>query len=187
MIDIPASLITGAIQGDSAAFEEVYRLTSSFVYGVALRILANSGDAEEVTQEVFVKIHRSLKDFGFKSSFKTWLYRITTNMAINAYHKRARERGRRADYDEALDIASSDPRVEQGIAGAETEETLHSLLNKLTAEHRAVLVLRELEDLSYGEMAKVLNININTVRTRLKRAREALMAHAKKGVVHHEV
>jgi RNA polymerase sigma-70 factor (ECF subfamily) len=187
MIDIPSGLVTGAIQGDSAAFEEIYRLSGSFVYSVALRILANSGDAEEVTQEVFVKVHRSLKDFGFRSSFNTWLYRITTNMAINAYNKRARERGRRADYDEALNVASSEPCAEQGIAGSETEEALGSLLNMMTAEHRAVIVLRELEGLNYKEMANALNININTVRTRLKRAREALMAHAKKGVIHHEV
>jgi len=187
MIDIPSSLVTGAIQGDSAAFEEIYRLSGGFVYSVALRILANSGDAEEVTQEVFVKVHRSLKDFRFRSSFKTWLYRITTNMTINAYNKRARERGRRAGYDEALNIASSEPCAEQGIADGETEEALGSLLNMLTAEHHAVIVLRELEGLNYEEMAKALDININTVRTRLKRAREALMTHAKKGVIHHEV
>jgi len=187
MIDIPEHLITAAGRGDATAFEAIYKASSGFVYSVALRIIGNTTEAEEVTQEVFVKVYGSLQGFGFRSSFKTWLYKVTMNSALNAYNKRARELGRRADYDEAGSTAAVEPIADSDIDAQETEKRVQQLLDTLTPEHRAVIVLRELEGLSYEEMAAALQININTVRTRLKRAREALMARGKKEVIGHEM
>lgn len=187
MVDISENLIISAGRGDGAAFEAIYKASSGFVYSVALRILGNTTDAEEATQEVFVKVYGSLRGFGFRSSFKTWLYRVTMNSALNAYNKRARELGRRADYDEGAGAAAVEPAVGSDIDAQVHEKQLQELLAALTPEHRAVIVLRELEGLSYEEMATALQININTVRTRLKRAREALMVRGKKEVIGHEM
>lgn len=176
MVDIPFELVTKASQGDGEAFEEIYRRSSGFVYSVALRIVGGTADAEEVTQEVFIKVYRSLADFAFRSAFKTWLYRIATNLALNAYKRKAREACRRAEYDDAAQAPAAGPDAGSGMEKEESEKALRNILARLTPEHRACIVLREIEGLSYEEMAGALNININTVRTRLKRAREALMA-----------
>ena len=83
MEDIPRDIIERAVKGEMAAFEQIYRDTSGFVYRSALRILNNSADAEDVTQDIFMKIHDNLKNFQFRANFKTWVYRITVNTAIN--------------------------------------------------------------------------------------------------------
>lgn len=187
MVDIPFELVTKASHGDAAAFEEIYRRSSGFVYSVALRVTGSAAEAEEVTQEAFIRAYRSLGGFGFRSSFTTWLYRIATNLAVNAYRRKAREAGRRAEYDDAVEAVPAEPEAGKGIDREDTERTLRDLLAVLTPEHRACIVLREIEGLRYEEMAAALHININTVRTRLKRAREALMAAAKKRGVAHEM
>src|SRR5687768_4491606 len=84
--------LLAAGQGDIRAFEELYKATAKFVYNVALRIVNNREDAQEVTQEVFLIVYRKLKDFRFESSFKTWMYRITANTALNSYKKVSRKR-----------------------------------------------------------------------------------------------
>lgn len=182
MNDIPQDLITRAAGGDMAAFEELYRLTSSFVYGVALRTVRNPADADDVTQEVYIRVHRNLKGFGFRSAFKTWLYRITMNAALNACKRREREDGRIGGRDEALAEVAAPPAQQAEAARAEDGRTVETLLGKLSPEHRACIVLREIEGLSYEEMADALHININTVRTRLKRAREALAERGRREV-----
>src|SRR4030043_1057235 len=91
MQEIPRDLINRAAGGDMAAFEAIYRLTSGFVYTVALRITNQAESARDVTKEVFVKIFRNLKNFQFRSSLKTWIYRIAANSAINAYRKQHRD------------------------------------------------------------------------------------------------
>src|ERR1700679_2744028 len=90
MEDIANDILIKASQGDIQAFEEVYKASSSFVYNVALRVVNNREDAMEVSQEVFLIIHHKLKGFRFESSFKTWVYRITANCAINFAKKNSR-------------------------------------------------------------------------------------------------
>src|SRR5271167_2857323 len=90
MQDIDKDILVKASQGDMQAFEEVYKTSNSFVYNVAYRVVNNREDALEVAQEVFMTIHDKLKGFRFESSFKTWVYRITANNAINFAKKNAR-------------------------------------------------------------------------------------------------
>jgi len=183
MIDIPRDIVTRAASGDRAAFEEIYRLTSGFVYSVAFRIANNKADAEEVTQDVFMNIYRNLNSFEFRSSFKTWVYRITVNTAINKYRQASREKIRRNAYEvETVRSGVSDKPLEF-IEKESSEQRIASLLRELDSDQRACIVLREIEGLSYKELAKVLKININTVRSRLKRAREALIQNASQGDV----
>lgn len=182
MKHIEPELVTKAAGGDMAAFEEIYVRTSGFVYGIALRVLGDRSEAEDVTQEVFIRVYRNLKGFGFRSSLSTWLYRITMNATLNARRRYSRDADRRVEYNDETHGPAQGPDQSEKASRLEREKALAKLLENLSPEHRACIVLREIEDLSYEEMADVLHININTVRSRLKRAREALMAAGRKEV-----
>lgn len=175
MKDIPLDLITKAAEGDRGAFEMIYRETSGFVYNIALGVVRNTADADDVTQEVYIRVYRNLKGFGFRSALKTWLYRITMNAALNACKRREREAEKSVHDEVALEQASVEPAQGASVEDGEKRDKVAELLGVLTPDHRACIVLREIEGLSYEQIADALHININTVRTRLKRAREALM------------
>ncbi|MFA5272420.1 MAG: RNA polymerase sigma factor [Candidatus Omnitrophota bacterium] len=187
MIDISKDTLRLASGGNVAAFEEIYKETSGFVYNVALRVSRNRADSEEITQEVFMKIYHNLKNFQFRSSFKTWVYRITVNAAINRYRQSTREVENKADYKIQIETFSSGHKAAEGIIQSDNEEIVSALLETLIPEHKTCLILRELEGLSYQDISSVLKIPINTVRSRLKRAREALLIQAKKRQVENEV
>lgn len=163
-----------------AAFEQLYKAASGFVYSVALRVTNRRPEAQEVTQDVFIKIYNNLSKFEYRSSFKTWAYRITVNTALNACKKMNRYQRGRQDIESVIDsqAVSVDTKKEIAIKEERSQAKLRleSLLGVLNPDQRACIVLREIEGLSYEEIANTLKVNINTVRTRLKRAREALMA-----------
>jgi len=182
MEDIPRDIIEKAAKGEMEAFEAIYKAASGFVYRTALRIVNNSSDAQEVTQDIFMKIYDNLKYFEFRSNLKTWVYRITVNTAINAYRRNLREKNRRQDFDSVIETEGHSPELIQAAERSDAEKQITSLLNMLTPEHKAVIILREIEGLSYEDIAQSLKININTVRSRLKRAREALLELSKKAV-----
>ena len=119
-------------------------------------------------------LHGKLKGFRHDASLKTWIYRITVNMAINHYRKRRRERERAVVYDEAVHAGSSG----EGEAAVEKEykeSVIQKSLDRLSEEQRVCIILRSFEGLSYEQIASSLKIDINAVRSRLKRAREKLM------------
>jgi RNA polymerase sigma-70 factor (ECF subfamily) len=123
-----------------------------------------------------VNIFKKLSTFRFDSSLKTWIYRITSNISINYLKKKIKQEKNHVSYDDALEkkqiTEPADPRsFEPG-----QEEVINSLLDMLNPDQRACIVLRNMEGLSYQEIAESLNININTVRSRLKRARTILLA-----------
>jgi RNA polymerase sigma-70 factor (ECF subfamily) len=182
MEDLSKDIIEKAAQGDLGAFEAIYKATSGFVYHTALRILNNAADAQEVTQDIFMKIYDNLKRFEFRSNFKTWVYRITVNTAINAYNKNIRRAGNREDFEIVMQTQGHPPEINGVVDGLEQERMLSCLLDTLTPDHRAIIVLREIEGLSYEEIAASLHITINTVRSRLKRARESLLQNREKVV-----
>jgi RNA polymerase sigma-70 factor (ECF subfamily) len=170
-------IIHKAAAGDIQAFEEIYKSASSFVYNVALRTARNREDAQEITQEVFLKVFKSLRDFRFQSSFKTWIYRITVNTALNVLKKAAHDRRRQFEYHENI---SAELSGQTGTAVTSSEQRdqqvqVGKMLDALNPEQRACIVLREIQGLRYNEIAQALKININTVRSRLKRAREMLL------------
>jgi len=186
MPEIDADVVTRASQGDIQAFESIFKAYAAFIYNVALGVLRDRQDAEEVVQEVFVAVHRSLKHFRFQSSLKTWIYRITVNMAINSAKKRAQTRNRTIEYDDALDSRGSECPLSAEEQKEHFSVMVDQALNSLTPEQRMCIVLREVEGLSYEEMAETLKINVNAVRSRLKRARERLIEIGKK-VDRHEL
>lgn len=180
MKDIPEDIIVRAANGDLRAFEEIYRLSCGFVFSVALRVTNNHADAQEVTQDVFLKIHRKLKGFRFLSSFKTWIYRVTVNTAINKYKSAVKQTAKRVDFDSVINVTAARDIMEESIDKEYAQAAVSGLLEMLNPDQRACLVLREVHGLSYAEISEAMKININTVRSRLKRARLALMEHKKK-------
>lgn len=178
--DICRELIKKAIDGNMAAFEEIYRLTSGLVFNVALRIARRRADAEDITQEVFVKTHKNLRQFGFQSSLKTWLYRITVNTAISRCRTNTGEANAFEKYKNHLATEPANTPFPDPVHKKDNETIVATLLAKLDPDQRACVVLREMEGFTYDEISEILNIPMNTVRSRLHRAREALMKFAKK-------
>lgn len=176
MSEIDEELIRRASGGDVDAFEKIYRAHSGFVYNVAYRVLGHKEDAEEVTQEVFVNVYRKLNTFEFQSALKTWIYRMTVNSAINYAKKRSRYTDRHMEYDGRQDAAAPQSPAEDVVEREGREQMLNDMLAELNEDQRACLILRAVQGLSYEEIAQTLDININTVRTRLKRAREKMLA-----------
>lgn len=177
-MDIANDTVKRAAAGDTDAFEEIYKASAGYVLNVAYRVLGAREDAEEVAQDVFLIIHKKLKDFRFDASFKTWIYRITVNVSINHAKRSNKTRNRTVEFKEELVVS------EQANQTREADKEFHEkmvagLLSVLNPDQRACLVLRSVEKLSYQEIAETLDININTVRTRIKRARESLLAARK--------
>jgi RNA polymerase sigma-70 factor (ECF subfamily) len=188
MREIAKSTIEMAARGDMAAFEEIYKQCSPTVYTIAFGVTRNRQDAEEATQDVFVKIFRGLKNFRFGSSFSTWLYRITVNTAINIYRKHARRGVESSQYDELKDTRTVVPDMQrQETDRKDVGARVAALLDNISPENRSCIVLREIEGFDYKEMAGVLKIPLNTVRSRLKRAREALIAYCRKEGIRYEL
>jgi len=186
MREITDDIIEKAALGDEASFEEIYRAYSRFVYNVALRMVREPQAAEEVTQDVFLVMFRKLKTFQYKSSLKTWIYRITINMSIN-HAKRSHNKNREIyAYDDARYVSSEGNQIFQDVDKEYHENVIRKLLDLLNPDQRACIVLRNIEGLSYEEIARSLHININTVRSRLKRAREKLLS-LRKEVIHNEM
>ncbi len=181
MNDIRQDILVKASKGDLQAFEEVYKLSSSFVYNVAYRVIGNQQDAQEATQEIFMTVYHKLKDFRFESSFKTWLYRITVNHSINMSKKISKTKNKTFVFDENVNPPSVEPETHEKMDREYNEKIVQDFLSELNEDQRACIVLRNIEGLSYEEISQSLNININTVRTRLKRAREKLLTLRKQG------
>jgi RNA polymerase sigma-70 factor (ECF subfamily) len=183
MIKIPDDIIREAARGNMDAFEKIYRMSSGFVYNLAYRITSSRDAAQEVTQDVFLKIYQNIKGFQFRASFMTWVYRIATNTAINAYRKGIKTTRQTQQYHDELHYVSAPGPSDEPFIKDEQRHILENLLSRLNPDQRVCIVLREIQGLNYKEISRVLKININTVRSRLRRARQALLALRKKEVV----
>ena len=182
MDNITENIIIKASEGNVEAFESIYKEYSGFVYNVAYRVVNNIDEAQEITQEVFLTVYRKLKSFKFKSSLKTWVYRIAVNMAIDYSRKRSREQDHTVLYEDNNKLNKTIDSVSENIEREQQEKIISTLLDSLSPDQRVCIILRSIEGLGYQEIAESLNININTVRSRLKRAREKLIALRKEMV-----
>ncbi len=143
------------------------------VFSIALRMLGDRGDAEEVAQEVFLRVHRSIRDFRGKAKLSTWLYAITSRLCVNRLKSptgRARPSGEVA----LAQIANGHPNPGATLEAGELRAALHRAIAELDDERRLVVVLRDLHGLAYEEIAAALELPLNTVRSRLHRARMEL-------------
>ena len=162
---------------DPRALEDAWRELGVRVHRLCRRMLGRPADAEDATQEVFLKLYERAGSFEGRSRFATWVYRLAVHHCL---HRIERERVREAVAlpGELVDRGEHACPVEVS-SRAESAERLERLLARLTPEHRAVLVLREVEELSYQEIAEALAVPVGTVMSRLSRAREALVRLAR--------
>ncbi|MCA9403923.1 MAG: sigma-70 family RNA polymerase sigma factor [Candidatus Omnitrophica bacterium] len=175
MQEIEREILERAAAGDVNAFEEVYKAYSRFVYNVALRMCRNNEIAQDVTQDVFITVYDKFDKFRFESSFKTWVYRITVNTSINTLKKGSKMRDKSVSFDDQYDYGQPADSLPEKIQREEQAALIDRLLGYLNTDQRTCIVLRNIEGLSYEEIAAALKIPINTVRSRLKRAREKLL------------
>jgi RNA polymerase sigma-70 factor (ECF subfamily) len=145
------------------------------VYGVALRMLGNRAEAEEVAQETFLRAHRALPDFRAEARLGTWLYAIASRLCLNRLAAPER-RLARADDEAVAAAPSPEPDASATLERAELEAALRQAVAALPEERRIVVILRDFEGLSYEEIAEVLALEPGTVRSRLHRARMDLKA-----------
>ncbi|HNT34205.1 MAG TPA: sigma-70 family RNA polymerase sigma factor [bacterium] len=178
-------LISRFLGGDTSAFDALVRKYRDRVIHIAYRVVQDQDEAVDVSQEVFVKVFRSLNRFSGKSSFYTWLYRIATNLAID--HRRRSKRilefrdELKTDDDESetqLVAKVFDPRDK--AIDEQLEKHIHEEINELPEHHRMVVLLRDVEDYSYAEIAEILGCSIGTVMSRLHYAREKLQKKLQK-------
>ncbi len=167
------------LSGDEAAWEELVRTHTRRVYGLCYRFTGKDGEAQDLTQEVFLRIYRTLKTFrATEGAFTTWLARLTRNLLIDNY-RRTRQERLTDSIEEQLPVmeqssVSAGSRPESLVAGREASEILQAGLQKLSPELREAVILRDLQDMEYREIADILHIPEGTVKSRLNRGRAEL-------------
>lgn len=170
-------LIEACLRGDESAWRRLVELFHRRVYGMAYRLLGNHDDAMDATQEVFIKVFDGLKRFRKSSTLGTWIYRISVNVCLEHLRKR-REAPMSSltdeERDEAFAVQDPSPSPEEVAEQRNLKELVWAAIHRLPVHMRIVVVLCDLEGLSYEEVANVLGIPIGTVKSRLNRARLAL-------------
>jgi RNA polymerase sigma-70 factor (ECF subfamily) len=168
-------LIDRALQGDRDAFTELVELNQERLFASMLQVTGSPEEAEEVVQEAFIRVFMKLDTFQRNSQFFTWLYRIAFNSALT---RRRRNRARVSlDYcreNTGLEVSDDGDGVDEPMLRRERVDMVREAMHTLTDEHRSILVLREMEEHSYEDIAEILEISIGTVRSRLSRARRQL-------------
>ena len=176
------ALIARLCEGDEAAYETLIERFEHPIYNLVSRLTNDPGDAPDVVQEVFLKVFRNVQSFRGQSSLKTWIYRIAVNESRNHRRWFGRHRGQEVALEPArgeahnfLDWLPDPARSPMELAIDHEQETLiEAALGEINPHYRAALVLRELEGLSYDEIAEILETSLGTVKSRILRGREAL-------------
>ena len=173
-------LIRRVQRGDAEAFEPLMLAHQKAVYNLALRLTENPQDAEDMAQEAFLKAYRSLPEFRGDCKFSVWLYRIATNVCLDFLRSRSRkptvslsvedDEGEETQLDIADESQSPEALLERGL----TRDAVRRGLEQLSPEYRQILLLREIQGLSYEEIADTLDLEVGTVKSRIFRARKRL-------------
>ena len=177
---VDRDLVARVIAGDREAYRVLVEKYQQRALGIALEIVKSREDAEDIVQESFVKAYLSLPEFKNQSAFYTWLYRIVYNMAIDFKRKMVRRGGDTLAYDEVSgetggeDITGRVVGPHEAIVEKEQRARIARVMAELSAEHRAVIVLREVEGLSYDDIARVTGVTKGTVMSRLHYARKRM-------------
>lgn len=174
-------LVEQSRKGDVDAFEELIRDYKKSAYNIALRMLRNVEDAEDASQEALIKVYKSIRNFNMQSTFKVWLYRIVVNTCIDFKRKKNINT---VSIDENIDLGGNNElhreiADDSGNPDVLIEKNFNSRLvndavNKLDDDYRTIIILRDIQGFSYGEIAEILSCNLGTVKSRLNRARKNL-------------
>lgn len=170
--------------GDLSAYDELVRMYQERIYATVYHMTSNHEDANDLTQEAFIKAYQALKSFKGGSSFYTWVYRIAVNKTIN-FLKQRKHKGQlslndldlNAEHDPDLVALVSEKTPRRDAALTELQEKLNEALQRLSEPHRLVVVLHDVQGLAHEEIAKIMECNIGTVRSRLFYARQQLQAY----------
>lgn len=177
-----AALIARCTTGDEVACAELVAAHQRMVYGLAFNLLGNRDDALDLSQDVFLRVFRTLSSFRGQSALRTWIYRIVVNQARNRQRWwRRRHRAEQVSLEDYLrnfgDLeARQDILPDRLLASKETAAKIWQAMDRLSFEQRTALILREVDGLRYDEIAYSLDIAVGTVKSRLTRARQALRA-----------
>ena len=179
-------------EGDQSAFDALVDKYSGKAFQVAYGVLGSRQDAEEVAQDAFIRIHRALSSFRGDAEFTTWMYRITVNLARNKYRwNKSRGAQKNVSMDAPVDTGNgdfegmtlevADPEMppDERVAMDEMEKNLSAELERLPALYRETLVMRNLENLNYEQIADLLGCKLGTIKSRIARAREELRRRLK--------
>ena len=177
-LDANAQLVEACLKGQQAAWEDLVKVHTRLVYSICYRFTGSQAEAEDLTQEVFLRVFRSLKSFrAGEGRFVVWLGRLTRNLLIDHYRRSRQDRVTESLDAQATGFEESQAamgRTEGMLAGREAGELLQSALQKLSPELRETVILRDLEELDYREVAQVLGVPEGTVKSRLNRGRAEL-------------
>ena len=178
-LDPVFSLVSRCLGGDEAAWEDLVRQHTRQIYGLCYRFTGSGAEAQDLTQEVFLRVFRTLKTFrSAEGSFGTWLARVARNLLIDHYRRTRQERVT-DPIEEQLAVleekgATASERPDRAVAGREASEILQAALQKLSPDLREAVILRDLQEMEYREIAQVLGIPEGTVKSRINRGRAEL-------------
>ena len=183
-----AALVERCLGGDASAWEEIVNLYHRRIYNVCYRFAGASEDAEDLTQEVFIKMYRTLKSYdASKGALITWVTTITRNLLVDHFRRSKQER--LTDSLESAPAGDQDaptlgeqlpdlgPSPDAGVQTQEAQRMVHQALQKLSPELREAVILRDLQDMDYREIAQVLKVPEGTVKSRINRGRAELARH----------
>jgi RNA polymerase sigma-70 factor (ECF subfamily) len=180
-LDLDFTLVERCLSGDATGWEELVRLHTRRVYGLCYRFTGSDTEAQDLTQDIFLRVFRSLKSYrSAEGSFVTWLTRLSRNLLIDHYRRTRQERltdpieDQLATLEERARGTSTAVPTDRLLAGREAGEVLQGALAKLSPELRETVILRDLQEMEYREIANVLKIPEGTVKSRLNRGRAEL-------------
>jgi RNA polymerase sigma-70 factor (ECF subfamily) len=173
-----ASLVAAAQEGSPAAFERLVAMYQTRIFGFARAYSRDRAEASDLMQEALIKVYRSIGGFRFQSSLLTWMFRIVKNVALD-HHKSRRQKERRLEQPLSLTSereigVTSEPGPETRLLSSEVQRELWSALERVPETYRTVLVLADMQGLSYEEIAAIVEAPVGTVKSRLFRGRDAL-------------
>ncbi len=177
-LDPDSTLVERCLRGEDAAWEDMVKTHTRRVYAICYRFTGKDSEAQDLTQEVFLRVFRTLKTFrAGEGSFVVWLTRVTRNLLIDNYRRTRLDRATDSIEDQLPlleEHSSPTTRTDSAVAGREASEILQFALAKLSPELRETVILRDLEELEYREIADVLHVPEGTVKSRLNRGRAEL-------------
>ena len=170
--------VDAARQGDQSAFEQLVKLYEKRVLALTTRMCKNPADAEEAAQEAFLSAWQGLPFFRGDASFSTWLYRLASNACVDLLRREGRHRSAAGpslnDEEAAMDVADDAPSPHALAERAELRQQIEAGLSALPEEYRQVLILREMHQQTYDEIAEILSLDLGTVKSRINRGRKRL-------------
>jgi RNA polymerase sigma-70 factor, ECF subfamily len=182
---LAALLVRRCVAGDAAAWEEIVQRYHRRIYNICYRFAGSADDAQDLTQEVFIRMYRTLNTYDLsRGAFTTWLTTMTRNLLVDHFRKTRQDRmtdsldATSSDHEDAMPlgerIPDEGPAPDSGVQSRETREVVHIALQKLSPELREAVILRDLQDMDYKEIATVLRVPEGTVKSRINRGRTEL-------------